>query len=215
MIIPPPEPAVSASPAPSATTRQPPKTIVIVVSSPFCNSLAEHFNGALVPMVANDRTLDRVSLQLDDLNTLWSQPNYEERFLSVRDKLGKQIDEVAQSMAAIQQQINQFREGEKLTTDPKVAEQLHQAAAQLQLAYDKQRQLSIDLLGVHQAMIDFDITRANPALGGFDRTEMAQPADMRDVKSYLRFNGQRDVVAGAEDKAVDLAYDLAENHCTK
>ena len=46
-------------PAPSASPHEP-KTIITVISSPYCKSLAEHFNNALVPMLANDRTLDGV-----------------------------------------------------------------------------------------------------------------------------------------------------------
>lgn len=214
MILPPPVPAISASPAPSASPREL-KTIVTVISSPYCNSLAEHFNSALVPMLANDRTLDATGVQLDNLNDLWSQPNYEQRFLIVRDKLGRQVTEVGESLSTIQQQINLLREGERLTTDTQAAAQIHTAAEQLQAAYNKQRQLQIDLLGVHQAMIDYHIERANPAMGGFDPQEMSMPADMKDVKSYLRFDGQRDVIARAEDKAVDVAYAAATSYCTK
>ena len=60
-------------PAPSATPREP-QTIITVVSSPYCKSLAEHFNNALVPMLANDRTLDGVSVQLEDFNTMFQSP---------------------------------------------------------------------------------------------------------------------------------------------
>ncbi len=214
MILPPPAPAVSASPAPSATPRTL-QTIVTVVSSPYCNSLEEHFNSALVPMLANDRTLDATSAGLDTLNTLWSQPNYEQLYLDVRNALGKQIDQIAGSLDRIQAQINALRAGEKLTTDPQAAADIHQAAQELQRAYDKQRQLEIDLTGVHRAMIDYDISRAHPAMGGFDETEMSEPADMKDMKSYLRFNGQRDAIADSEGKAVDVAYRIAQTRCTK
>src|SRR5579871_6217487 len=54
-------------PTPSSAPHEP-KTIITVISSPYCRSLADHFNGALVPMLANDRTLDGVSVQLDDLD---------------------------------------------------------------------------------------------------------------------------------------------------
>lgn len=44
---------------------------------------------------------------------------------------------------------------------------------------------------------------------------MAAPADARNIKSYLRFNGQRDVIATNEDKAADIAIATAEKYCTK
>jgi hypothetical protein len=165
-------------------------------------------------MLGNDRTLDGVSVQLDDLNTLFSQPDYEERFLHVRDTLRRQETALNESLAAIQQQINQLRDGTHLTTDPQASAQVHQAAQELQTAYDKQRQLAIDLQGMYQAMLTYPISRVHPALGGFDPQEMAEPADMRDVKSYLKFNAQRGTIADSEDKAVDIAYSAAESNCT-
>src|SRR5579883_2357660 len=94
-----------------------PKTIITVISSPYCNSLAEHFNGALVPMLANDRTLDRVSVSLDDADTSFDHPDYVERFVHARDALLKQETELNTSLSQIQQEINLLREGSKLTTD--------------------------------------------------------------------------------------------------
>ncbi|HZV76750.1 MAG TPA: hypothetical protein VFF63_03205 [Candidatus Babeliales bacterium] len=201
-------------PAPSASpTPQVPKTIITVISSPYCNSLAEHFNDALVPMLANDRTLDGVSVGLDDLNTLFSKTNYVQEFLHVRDQLGKQETVLMNSLPAIQSAINQLRDGARLATDPKAAEQIHEAAQQLQTAYDHQRQLSIDLQGMYQAMLTYPIYRVHPALGGFDPYENQMPAAEKDVKSYLRFDGQRDIIAVNEDKAADTALNAAQNYC--
>ena len=207
VVLPPPSPSASS---PSA---RPLQTIITVISTPYCNSLANHFNAALVPMLGNDRTLDGVSVQLDDVNTLFDQPNYEQRFLQVRDKLGKQVTVLMTSLDAIQHEINQLRDGSRLTSDPQAAAQVHQAAQELQTAYDKQRQLSIDLQGMYQAMLSYPITRVHPALGGFSRAEMAMPADAKDVKSYLKFNSQRGTIASSEDKAVDIAYTAAESNC--
>ena len=190
-----------------------PKTIITVVSSPYCKSLAEHFNDALVPMLANDRTLDGVSVQLDDFNTLFSQPNYVQQFLEVRDKLGRQVTRLTNSLEAIQREIDQLRDGARLTTDPQAAQQIHQAAADLQAAYDKQRQLTIDLQGVHQQMLTYPIYRVHPALGGFDPQEMAMPENARDIKAFLRFNGQRDVIAVNEDRGADIALAAADRYC--
>jgi hypothetical protein len=198
--------------APSPTPHEP-KTIITVISSPYCNSLANHFNDALVPMLANDRTLDGVSVQLDDLNTLFSQPNYVQQFLHVRDNLGRQETALMESLNAIQRQINELRDGAGLSTDPKAAVQVHEAAQELQTAYDHQRQLSIDLQGMYQAMLTYPIYRVHPALGGFDPQEMRMPADEKDVKVYLRFNGQREVIASNEDKAADVALSAAETYC--
>jgi hypothetical protein len=199
-------------PTPSAT-QAPPRTIITVISSPYCNSLANHFNSALVPMLGNDRTLDAVSVQLDDLNTLFSQPNYVQRFLHVRDNLLRQETAINQSLDEIQREINQLREGSRLSTEPQATAEIHQAAQDLQSAYDHQRQLAIDLQSMYQSMQRFPINRVNPALGGFDPADMSEPPEMRDIKSYLKFNQQRGTIATSEDKAVDVAYTAAQAYC--
>lgn len=199
-------------PAP-ATAPPVPKTIITVTSSPYCNSLGSHFNGALVPMLANDRVLDGASVQLDDFNTMFDAPNYVQQFLHIRDALRRQETELNDSLAAIQHEINQLREGAALTTDPQAASEVRQAAGDLQAAYDKQRQLAIDLQNMYEALLRTNPNRFHPALGGFDPQDMAAPADARNIKSYLRFNGQRDVIATNEGKAADVAVAAAETYC--
>jgi hypothetical protein len=206
---------IAPPPSPSATSpsARPLKTIITVISTPYCNSLANHFNAALVPMLGNDRTLDAASVQLDNLNELFSELNYEQRFLQVRDRLGKQVTALMTSLDEIQSQINQLRAGSRLSSDPQAQAQVHQAAADLQTAYDKQRQLSIDLQGMYQAMLRYPIQRVHPALGGFSPAEMALPADAKNVKSYLKFDSQRATIDDHEDKAVDIAYTAVEANC--
>lgn len=200
------------APTPSPTPREP-KTIITVISSPYCKSLATHFNDALVPMLANDRTLDGVSVQLDDFNTMFDAPNYVQQFLHIRDALGRQETELNQSMAAIQREINELRDGSHLTTDPAAAAQIHEAAQELQTAYDHQRQLSIDVQSLYESMLRTNPNRFHPTLGGFDPQDMVAPPDARNIKSYLRFNGQRDVIATNEDKAADVALAAAQTYC--
>ena len=201
-------------PAPSPTPHEP-KTIITVVSSPYCRSLAEHFNNALVPMLANDRTLDGVSVQLDDMDAMFETPNTVQQFLHIRDTLGHQETVLNQSLAQIQGEINRLREGARLTTDPQAQTEIHDAAQDLQAAYDKQRQLSIDLYNMYQTLLRYNPDRLSHAtLGGFDPQDMAAPKASRDIKSYLRFDGQRDIIAINEGKATDVALTAADNYCT-
>jgi hypothetical protein len=201
-----------ATPSPSAAQREPP-TIVTVISSPYCNSLADHFNGALVPMLANDRTLDGVGVQLDQINTLFSGVDYVQQYVSVRNSIGREEAVLNRSLSAIQREINALRAGAALTTDAQATAQIRQAAQDLQTAYDHQRQVSIDLQGLYWAMTDYNIARTNPALGGFNEQEMAEPAEMKNIKSYLHFDSQRSTIAINEDQAVDIAYTAAQAHC--
>ncbi|HEV3089974.1 MAG TPA: hypothetical protein VGX91_00875 [Candidatus Cybelea sp.] len=201
------------SPSPSPGERELP-TIVTVISSPYCNSLADHFNGAMLPMLANDRVLDQTSVQLDNINSLFDYPNFTQRFLQTRDQIGKEEVTLNKSLSNIAHNIADLRAGAALSTDAQAKATVEQASWELQAAYDHQRQVAIDLQDMYWTMMNYKIWRANPALGGFDQREMEQPPEMRDVKSYLHFNAQRATIDQNEDKAVDVAYTAAQTYCT-
>lgn len=207
-------PAPSASPSPVPTPRTL-KTIVTVVSSPYCNALAQHFNGALLPMLANDRIFDQVKVQLDDMNVMFNYPDYVNRFLDLRTKTLKESDTLIQSLKPMQQQIDQLRQGAALSSDPVAQQQMRDAANQLQQAYNHQFQLSTDLTTLAQNMMDYDVTRGPHPLGGWTPAIQAMPADEKDIKTYLHFNQQRTSIDDSEGHAVDLAYDIATTRCTK
>lgn len=200
-----------ASPAGSP----PPHTIVVTKSSPYCTALAKHFNGAFVPMLANDRTLDLVSTQFDQIDTLFSKPDYVTRFLDARKALAKQADMLLRSMPAIAAEIDALRASAALTTDASQAAQMREAAGELQSAYVKQHAMAIDIGNVARTMMDYDIVNAPHPLGGISLSDASLPPEMRDIKHYLRFNGQRDVIAQHEEKAVDTAYAAATTACVK
>ena len=163
-------------------------------------------------MMANDRTLDLVEVQLDDLNDVFNKPDYAIRYAGERAKMIDYVGKLQKNLPYIQQQINLLRNGETLTKDADESHAMHMLAEKLQLAYNKQYQLATDLTGVTQAMMQF---RPGPDADSV-QNQLAtswMPADMRDIKSYLRFNGQRDVIADAEDKSADMALDIAGKYC--
>ncbi|MGR4065439.1 MAG: hypothetical protein ACLQPV_08320 [Vulcanimicrobiaceae bacterium] len=202
----------SPGPSPQASS-QPLKTIVTVKSSAYCTALGLHFNGAYQPMHYNDVTIARAGVALDDINTLFSKPDYVNRFVAVRANLTKHVGMLLDSLPHEQDEINKLREGEKVAPDPQAAQQMHDTADQLQRAWDKQHQLAIDLQGIVQSMMQYNIFADQP-LGANDIQNATLPADMKDIKSYLRFNGQRQAIADAEANAVDIAYDIATNRCS-
>jgi hypothetical protein len=209
-----PPPAVSAPSASPSPAPTPLKTIATVKSnSPYCSSLLEHFNGAIAPMIASDRTLDQVNDQLIDLKSVFDGPNYAQKFTIMRPKLVKYVGELQKNLTVMQNEVNKLRAGEKLTTDPQEAAKMHQLGEKMQLAYNKQMQLASDLLGVVQGMMQYNVFEGDHPIGGHDAADLSMPADMKDIKSYLKFDGQRDVIADAESKAGDLAYDIAEKSC--
>jgi hypothetical protein len=204
-----PHPSPSASASPGSQL----KTIANVRATPFCSNIAQHFNAAVVPMLANDADLDRVDVQLVNLDDLFHHPDYQIRYSGTRVKLIKYVDEIHKSLPMIQEQINLLRNGEKLTNDAQEAKQLHQVAEKLQLAYNKQYQLATDLTGVIQTMMSYQ-PPADLDVAQEELAEQQMPRDMRDIKSYLRFNGQRDVIDQAENAAADSAIDLVTKTCS-
>ena len=203
-----PAPVSSASPAPSQL-----KTIATVRSTPFCSSIAQHFNAAVEPMLANDRSLDQVDTQLVDLNDVFNHGDYQIRYSNVRVKLIKQVTDIQKNLPFMQQQVNQLRQGEALSKDHKDSHQIHQIAEKLQLAYNKQMQLATDLTGVIHAMMDYQPEGDADSFQNRLATA-SMPKEMRDVKSYLRFDGQRDVIDQAENAAADSAITLVQNRCS-
>jgi hypothetical protein len=183
-----------------------------VRSTPFCSSIAQHFNAAVAPMLSNDRSFDQVDTQLVDLNDVFKHGDYQIRYSNIRVKLMKYVSDVQKNLPFMQQQINQLRQGETLTQDSKDAHDIHQVAEKLQLAYNKQMQLATDLTGVIHAMMDYQ--PQGDADSFQNQLATAQmPAEMRDVKSYLRFDGQRDVIDQSENAAADSAITLVERSC--
>jgi hypothetical protein len=204
----------SASPAASPTPRAL-KTIVTVVSSPYCNALAQHFNSALLPMLANDRVFDGVSVQLDDMNVMFNYPDYANRYVDLRTKILKESDTLTRSLKPMQQQIDLLREAATLSSDPAAVKEMRDAASALQQAYNHQFQLSTDLTGLGQAMMEYDVLRGSPPLGGWTPQLQSMPSDEKNIKVYLKFDKQRASIDTAESNAVDIAYSIAQARCTK
>jgi hypothetical protein len=216
--MPPPAAAASAAPSASPSAAATPralKTIITVISSPYCNALAQHFNAAFVPMLANDQVFDHVSVQLDDMNQMFNYPDYANRFLDLRAKVIKESGTLTESLMPIQRQIDQLRESAALSNDPTAAQQMRDAASDLQQAYKHQMQLSTDLSSLARSMMEYDITRGPHPLGGWTPQLQTMPADEKNIKSYLRFDGQRSAIDDAENRAVDGAYAIAQTRCTK
>jgi hypothetical protein len=203
-----PIPTPSTSPAPGSQL----KTIATVRSTPFCTSIAQHFNAAVAPMLSNDRTLTLIDPQLVGLNDVFNHGDYQIRYSNIRIKLMKYVGDIQKNLPFMQQQINQLRQGEMLTTDKQDAHDIHQIAEKLQLAYNKQMQLATDLTGVIHAMMDYQ-PRGDADSYQNQLAASQMPQEMRDIKSYLRFDGQRDVIDQSENAAADSAISLVEHTC--
>ncbi|MDQ2865014.1 MAG: hypothetical protein M3R51_02190 [Candidatus Eremiobacteraeota bacterium] len=205
----------TGSPAPAVSTAAAPaplRTIVTVKSSPFCNALAQHFNAAFVPLSGNNRNLEIVNSGLVEIDEAFSHPDYANRLQKARAAIVAANDQIAASLPGIALQIRAVREAASQTGDAKAASQTSDSAAALESAYSKERQLSIDLTNLAQAMMDANMNLGDRPLGTLDAIEM--PKEMSDIKAYLRFDGRRDLIVQSESKAIDIAYDVANQKCS-
>ena len=213
--------AVAASPVPSPSATAVPasalKEIVNVTAvNPYCASFYRHFNAVVRPIVANDLTLDGVSVSLDEVDSLFSTNNWEQRFYDERLRMERYVASMQENDVVAQREVNALREGMKNSADPVRQRQMHALAQEVQRAVDKQKQMTTDLLGVVHAMIDFNIDPEKAAMapiGNFSMEELEMPKDAKDIKSYLRFNGMRDVLRDAELKSATLATDILNDGC--
>lgn len=188
----------------------------MTAASPYCSSFSEHFNAIVNPMIENDRTLDQVSVSLDDINTLFAKPDREIRFYNERLNLQKYVGALIVNNTLLQKEINKLREGEKLSADPGRVHEVHMLAQELQRAYDKQHQMQIDLLSVHHAMVDFNLSGRpilGQPLGDVTLESLSEPSAAKDIKYLLRFNGLRDRLRDAEGMAAGHAQTIVQRYC--
>ena len=205
---------VIASPSPSASPaeRELP-TIVTVISSPYCNSLADHFNGAMLPMLANDRVLDGTSVQLDTLNTVFHQTNYVQQYLHVRDSIERQETTLNNSLAGISKNIGQLQERRRAHNRPegKVGGRPGRVGLTNRLRPPAPTRHRPNALISGNAQLQHRARQSGD--GRLYEREMTEAPAMRDSKSWLHFDNQRAVIDRSEDQAVDIAYTAAQNYC--
>ena len=210
--------ATAASPKPSPTpTPVPLKEIGVVnAMSPYCTTFYNHFNAAVRPMLAVDQQLNYESASLDNINELFTKMDWNLRFYEERLRIQKEVEIMERTTFQTQIEVNALRSGEKQTTDPERAHQIHMLAQEMQRALDKQKQLAIDLHGMLDTMMAYDTSaeadRGRP-LSGFTAEDLKLPKDSRDVKAYLRFNGMRDRLHDAEGMAAGYATTIAQKYC--
>ncbi|MHB8145913.1 MAG: hypothetical protein ACYDGM_01465 [Vulcanimicrobiaceae bacterium] len=199
-----------AVPSPSP----PPHTIETVKTTPFCNALQRHFNGAFVPMLGNDQSLQVVGVQLGDLNSLFTRPTYASDFFVLRGRLMKQVGEIAGTLPQIGAHIEGLRASVAFSSDPTARAGMLATVAALQSAYAMQKQIAYDLHSLVQSMMEYDPLSGNHPAGGMDPADIGIPHDMLDIKSYLRYDARRDTMEKAQSTAVDRALALAQGRCS-
>lgn len=216
-----PKPIPTASPALLPTPKSPaprptPKlrTIIVEKATPLCSALGRHFDGIVQPMLVNNTTLDAVDVQFGSLIKAFKSPDFAQQYYQLRTKLIDEVGKLYKSLPEMQDQINRLRKSERLAAKPADAKRFHDLAEQFQEAYDKQKQLTIDLQGVTQGMMQYDALAHPHPINGFTFSDEAEPSDMKDIRSYLRFDGQRDVMRRAQNKALDIALDIVATVCT-
>ena len=206
-----------ASPVPAPSPGPPLKEIGSVRSTPYCTAFYKHFNGAVHPLLENDFTLDRISVSLDNVNTLFSKIDWEQQFYDERYRLERYVSSMQQNNVVIQGEIDQLREAQTFSSDPERSSEIHMLAQEMQRALDKQKQMSTDVFGVVQGMIDYEEIHprylTGQPIGGITLQDLQLPADEKNIKSYLRFDGMRDRLRDAEVRSAEHAQTVLEKFC--
>jgi hypothetical protein len=223
-VEPPPAPAVSAAPetvvTPDAapTSKVPLKEIGrIRATTAFCRGFVTHFNNSAVAILSNDAQISYIDFTLGGLEKHFRAFNNDALLHDDRIKLLAYVKLLASQLGPLQDEINQVRRTAALTTDPAKAKEARDVAASLQQAYNHQRQVSLDTQNLVWALIDSTAgktnTRTNRSIPGpnaVDNNMAFSPPEMRDVKSYLKFQKQLDTIGDAESDAARGADGVVE-----
>jgi hypothetical protein len=226
--------SAGATPEPKATPKEQLREIgrVRAITS-FCKAFITHFNDSAKLMISNDAEISYVDFTLGTLDKHFSQVGGDVALSGDRVRLMAYVKALQQQLPPLQQQINQLRRTAELTKDPEEAKQAHEVAAQLQKSYDRQHQITLDTLSVIHVMMEMAAAKgegpstfqqalaaAAPSLGPGPPIVGApsdinyidtEPAERKDIRSYLRMQTQRDRIGDAESNATRKAELVASN----
>jgi hypothetical protein len=228
-------PQTSVAPLPTATPKEPLREIgrVRAITS-FCKAFITRFNNSARIMLANDADISYVDFTLGNLERHFRQVGGDLVLSDDRVKLMAYVKALQQQLPQLQEQINQVRRAAELTKDPEEAKQAHEVAAQLQKSYDRQHQIELDTLSVIHVMMEMAASKGEgpssftqmlaastptlttpgpPAVGAPSDINFidTDPAERRDIRSYLRMQTQRDRIGDAESSATTKAEVVASN----
>jgi len=231
------EPAADASamPQPKATPKEQLREIGRVRAiTTFCKAFIARFNDSAKLMLSNDAEISYVDFTLGTLEKHFSQVGGDVVLSGDRVRLMAYVKALQQQLPPLQEQINALRRSAELTKDAEEAKQAREVAAQLQKSYDRQHQIMLDTLGVVHVMMEMAASKgegpssfqqmlaaqsnpfisSNPTPVGVASDVNftgAEPAERRDIRSYLRMQTQRDRIGDAESNATKKAELVASN----
>jgi hypothetical protein len=207
------EPAATLTPQAIATPKVPLREIGrIRATTAFCRGFVTHFNNSATTLLSNDAEISYIDFTLGGIEKHFRVFNSENLLHDDRIRLMAYGKILAAQLQPLQDEINALRRTAALTIDPVKAKEARDVAAALQKAYDKQRQIALDVQSVVWALVDATAGKTNTAINtsvpgpGSDDANMSfSPTAMRDVKSYLKFQNQLDRIGDAESVAATLA----------
>jgi hypothetical protein len=220
-----PPPVAAESPAPEVATPEAAPTAKVPLkeigriraTTAFCRGFVTHFNNSAVAILSNDAQISYIGFTLGGLEKDFRAFDNEARLHDDRIKLLAYVKLLASQLGPLQDEINDLRRTAALTTDPVKAQEARDVAAALQQAYNRQRQVSLDTQNVVWALIEATAgktnTRTNRSIPGpnaVDNNLSFSPSDMRDVKSYMKFQKQLDRIGDAESDAARRADTVVE-----
>jgi hypothetical protein len=122
--------------------------------TPFCAAFERHFNGAARPLVSADANVGFLGYTMGGIETHFRARAGELALYNDRVHMMAYVGTLQKLIPQAQDEIDALRRSAALATDPADTTATTSLAADLQAALDKQRQISIDSLGVVQALTD-------------------------------------------------------------
>ncbi len=167
-----PSPTASATPAPSPSPVSPltpisldstpnpqstgpyPRLLGTVTASAACTRFVQHYNVAVVTIVANDERISSADVSLDAIQGDYYRRDgaltaYDHR-VQLIGYVSKMLDTIPVEQGAVNDLLAQAKE----TTDSDRRQALQESASQLQKSVDRQRSLANDLLSVVHVLMD-------------------------------------------------------------
>jgi hypothetical protein len=207
----------SPTPAASATPRQVLREIGHVKArTPYCTAFETHFNASARALLEHDVSISLVDYTYGDVTKTFDELGGDLQRSDDRRKLAAYADQLSKQIPEAQAEVDALRRAASLAADPAVAQDDRDLAKQMQAALDRQKQIAIDATGVVRALMEYDSGLKSAASshlpGSYDDDKSAKPADMLDVRKYVRIQELRDRIGDAESASAGIA-DTIEDRC--
>lgn len=130
------------------------KVLGHIYATAFCSLFVQHYNAAATAMIENDRRLDAVDTQLQQIADDYKRRDGALRIVEHRNQLIATVGQMLQSIPGEQHAVDELLKQIKEAKDEERREELQESASQLQQSVDRQRAVAYDASNIVHVLID-------------------------------------------------------------